>query len=71
MKIKIIQRFYLDLDFEDDGSGKCVDVLDEGSLGFWFVSECSRKHSFICEHPRQGFTTTPPPTSPTPPPESK
>jgi hypothetical protein len=59
------------LDFEDDGSGKCVDVIDGESLGFWYVTDCSRQHAFICELPRKGFTTIPPPTTSTPPPEAK
>ena len=62
---------FSDLNFEDDGSGKCVDIMDGQLLGYWFVTQCSKLHSYMCEHPRQGFTTPPPPTTTTPPPEAK
>ena len=63
--------FFTDLTFDDEGKGKCVNVMDERALGYWFVDKCSDQHSYICEYPRKGYTTPPPPTTTTPVPEAQ
>ena len=63
--------FVTDLTFDDEGKGKCVNVMDERALGYGFVDKCSDQHSYICEYPRKGYTTPPPPTTTTPVPEAQ
>ena len=71
MKAICSLAFIPDTNFDDEGGGKCVNMLSGELLGYWFVSTCNRGHGFICEYPRKGFTTPPPPTTTTPPPEAK
>lgn len=44
---------------EEDGF--CVSMSANHPIGLWSTLNCSTLNSFICEFPREGFTTPPPP----------
>ena len=65
----IAKKFILDLNFDDEWTGRCTLVSTE-SDGLWFLQKCIEPHSFICEYPRHGYTN-PPTTTTTVAPEAQ